>query len=54
VPVQNRRFPGRFVIMSPRWPIILSLAVAAFGVANAANPDAGKAAYAPCVEAILP
>jgi cytochrome c553 len=35
--------------MLPRWPIILLLAVAAFGVAQAADPDAGRAAYAPCV-----
>lgn len=35
--------------MSLRWPTILSLAVAAFGGANAQIPDAGKAAYAPCV-----
>jgi cytochrome c553 len=35
--------------MLPRWPIILLLAVAAFGMAQAADPDAGQAAYAPCV-----
>ncbi len=34
--------------MLPRWPIILSLAVAFLGVAHAADPDAGKAMYGPC------
>ncbi len=34
--------------MLPRWPIILSLAVAILGVAHAADPDAGKAMYGPC------
>ncbi len=34
--------------MLPRWPRILSLAVALLGVAHAADPDAGKAIYGPC------
>jgi cytochrome c553 len=48
-PVQNQCFRDRFVSMSLRGPIIFSLAVTVFGVAQAADSNAGKAAYGPCV-----